>query len=71
MDQSFDEQRSYPPHVHDSWADTLAQQRERLAQAGRDGYGTDAYSYPGMNLINGAGGTEETKKLPSLTDYYY
>ena len=49
MDQSFDDQRSYPPHVHDAWADTLAQQRERLAQAGRDGYGTDAYSYPGMD----------------------
>ena len=35
--------------VTNTWAETLAQQRERLAQAGRVGYGTDAYSYPGMD----------------------
>ena len=49
MDQRFDDERHYPPYVHDAWAETLAQQRERLAQAGRVGYGSDAYSYPGMD----------------------
>ena len=49
MDHDFDEQRPYPPYVPDAWAESLAQQRERLARAGRDGYGTDAFSYPGMD----------------------
>ena len=49
MDPDFDYDRPYPHHVHDAWAETLAQQRERRAQASRDGYGTDAYSYPGMD----------------------
>ena len=49
MDHDFDHDRPYPPHVHDAWAETLAEQRAALAQAGRDGYGTDGFNYPGMD----------------------